>query len=177
MRRSIELFEELLSENKDSEAIRYELALTLSSTEAFGINQMLRAVRANDLSTALLANSPTIPRYQALKAHTLETLASHQQRIGRLDAAETSLVEVLRIYDSLIKDSPELSLYETRRSRVLESMADVKLRQGDSKAAIENLEQAIRRLQPRLRLPDASPVARMQLQRMKQKLSRIKENP
>ncbi len=176
VRRSIELFEQLLSDNKDSEAIRYELALTLASTEAFSFDQMLRALRANELSSALLAKSPTVPRYQALKAHALETLASHQRRVGKLDAAERNLGETMRIYNSLLADSPELSLYETQRSQALESMAEVKLRQGDADAAIEHLERAIRQLQATLRRPDSSPMARIPLLRMKQKLSRIRES-
>jgi tetratricopeptide (TPR) repeat protein len=176
LRQSIELFEKLLSENIDSEAIRYELALTLSSTEAFSVNQIVRANRANELSAALLANSPDLPRYQALQAHTSETLASHQQRAGRLDPAEKNLFHALRIYNALTVESPELRLYETQRSQTLESIADLKLRKGEPEAAIEYLERAIRRLQPRMRPPDISPVARMQMQRMRQKLARIQDN-
>lgn len=177
VRQSIELFEQLLSDNKDSEAIRYELAMTLSSTEAFGVNQIVRANRAGELSAALLASSPDLPRYQALRAHALETLATHQQRIGRLDPAEQNLFDALQIYDTLTLASPQLSLYETRRSQTLESIADLKLKQGDSAAAMKYLEQAIRRLQPRMRRFDISPVARMQLQRMNQKLARIQDKP
>jgi hypothetical protein len=73
-------------------------------------------------------------------------------------------------------ESPELSLYETRQSQTLESIADLKLRKGESEAAVEYLERAIRRLQPRMRRTDISPVARMQLQRMRQKLARIQDN-
>jgi tetratricopeptide (TPR) repeat protein len=175
VKQSIEQFEQLLSENKDSEAIRYELAMTLSSTEAFSFNQIVRAGRANELSAELLAGSPDLPRYQALRAHTLETLAAHQQRVNRLDPAEQNLLEALKIYNTLTRDSPELSLYQTRRSQTLESIADLKLRKGDSKAAIEYLERAIRQLQPRMRRNDISPVARMQMQRMRQKLARIQD--
>jgi tetratricopeptide (TPR) repeat protein len=173
LRASIEMFEKLLSENIDSEAIRYELAMTFSSSEALGFHQMLRSMRANELSTTLLSESPKQPRYQALRAHTLQTLAANQLRAGRLEAAETNLTQALRVYDALVSDSPELSLYETRRSQTLESIADVKWRRGDSEAAIDLLEQAIRRLQPQLRRPEASSVARIQLQRLRQKLSRI----
>lgn len=177
VRESIELFEQLLSDHQDSPAIRYELAMTLSSTEAFGFNQLIRANRANELSAALLKESPDLPRYQALRAHTLEALAAHQRRVGRYDPAERNLLDALRIYDNLTQASPELALYETRRSQALESMADLKLQSGDSAAAKEHLERAISRLQPKMRRFNTSPIARMQLQRMKQKLARIREKP
>lgn len=177
VRRSIELFEQLLADHEDSAAIRYELAMTLSSTEAFGFNQLVRANRANELSTALLRTSPELPRYQALRAHTLETLAAHQRRVGRYDPAEQNLFEALRIYNSLTLASPELTLYETRRSQILESIADLKSQRGDNAAAAEYLERAIRRLQPKTRRFDMSPVARMQLQRMKAKLARVRDKP
>jgi tetratricopeptide (TPR) repeat protein len=176
VRRSLELFEELLSKNNDSDAIRYEFAMTLTSTEAFSSDQMRRAVHANELSTALLMKSPYLPRYKALKAHTSATLAAHQQRVGQLDEAVDNLLQTLRIYSSLIADSPELKLYETRRLKTLESIADVKLLQGDSGGAITYLERAIRRLQPRLRRAEISPIARMQSQRMRQKLARIQND-
>lgn len=176
LRESIEMFEQLLSENRDSEAIRYELAMTFSSSPALGFHQIRRSIRANELATTLLSKSPDLPRYQALRAHTLQTLATQQMRLGRLDSAETSLVQAVRVYDALVSGSPERSLYETQRSQTLESIADVKLRQGDSDAAIDLLEQAIGRLQPQLRRPDASPVTRIQLQRLKQKLTRIRGN-
>ena len=175
VKKSIELFNQLLVENRQSEAIRYELALTLSSAEAFGFNQMMRAIRATELSSELLTSSPDLPRYQALRAHTLETLAASQQRTGRLEPAERHLHDALRIYNDLTAQSPSISLYETRRSQTLESIADLKLRQGDSAAAIEYLERAMRRLQPRTRRGDTSPVARIQLQRIRQKLARIKQ--
>jgi serine/threonine protein kinase/tetratricopeptide (TPR) repeat protein len=174
VQRSLELFDQLYSENKESDAIRYEFAMTLASTEALGFNQMLRAIQANELSTALLEQSPDLPRYRALKAHTLATLAAHQQSVGKLEQAEDNLMETLQIYSSLIAESPELRLYETRRSQTLEEIADVKLRQGDRETAISYLERAIRRLQPRLRRPEISPVVKMQLQRMHQKLNRIR---
>ena len=87
IRQSIEIFEDLLSKNRNADAIRYELARTLSSTEALGFNTMIRTMRANELSTALLKESPTLVRYQALKANTLQTLATHQAQLGNRDAA------------------------------------------------------------------------------------------
>jgi tetratricopeptide (TPR) repeat protein len=174
VRQSIGLFEKLLAENQDSQAIRYELAMTLTSSEAFSFDQMIRAIRGNELSAALLASSPDLPRYQALRAHTLQTLALQQQRIGRLDPAEQNLLDALRIYGDLTAESPELSLYQTRRSSVLESLADLKLRRGERQQAVAYLEQAIEGLQPEEPRSETSPVARMQLQRMKQKLSRIR---
>lgn len=176
IRRSIDLFEQLLKENPESEAIRYELAMTLSSTEAFSFNQMMRAVRADELSTALLAGAPDLPRYKALKAHTLQTLASHRQKVGRLGQVERHLTEAIHLYDSLIDDDADLNIYETQRARAYESMADLKLRRGDPASAIDYLQLAVDRLQPRLlRRPDISPVTRMQSQRMKQKLRRLRE--
>ncbi len=177
VRQSIELFEKLLQENQDSDAIQYELAMTLTSTEAFTFNQIVRATRANELASTLLSTAPDLPRYQSLKAHTLETLASHQQRVNRFEAAEENLFEALRIYNSLANDSPELRLYETRRAQTLESIADVKLRQGDTEAATEFLQRGIRSLQFRSRAAEFSPIARMQIQRMRQKINRINNEP
>ncbi len=176
VKESIDRFEKLLSENKTSDAVRYELAMTLISTEAPGFDQRQRAARADELSNQLLANSPALPRYMALKAQSLENLALLQSRAGESDLAVRNLIESIQIYSSLIAESPELSLYETRRSQALESVADIKISQGKTQEAIDFLERAIRRLQPSFRQPQMSPVARMQFQRMRQKLARLKES-
>ncbi|MGI9472537.1 MAG: protein kinase domain-containing protein [Rubripirellula sp.] len=176
VRRSIELFDELLLANPTLDAIRYELALTLSSSEALSFNQMLRANRANELSSELLKESPDLPRYRALRAHTLEALAAQQQRGDRMESAERNLGEALSIYNKLVLESPELVVYQRRRSQVLESMAELKIRQGEDEEAIEYLERAVRRLSPSLRRKNVSPLVRLQIQRLNQKLLRIRDD-
>ncbi|MFK8111153.1 MAG: protein kinase [Rubripirellula sp.] len=173
VRESIDLFEELLAANPESNALRYELSMTLLSTEAFGFNQRLRAVRADELSNQLLKSSPDLPRYRALKALSLEQLASHKSHRGELQLAEKHLLEAARVYTALIATSPELSLYETQRAQVLESIADIKIEQEDTQAAIVFLDRAIRLLQPRMLRTNPSPVSRIQLQRMRQKLKQL----
>ena len=176
VKKSIEIFDELLTENPNLDAIRYELALTLSSTEAFNWNQTMRAHRANELSSDLLQESPDLPRYKALRAHTLEAMAAQQFRNKRFEIAERNLREALQIYNDLIVDTPELVVYERRRSQALESMADIKIKRGEKDLGIEYIERAISRLQPRLRRKNVSPLVRMQLQRLNQKLTRLRES-
>lgn len=173
VRESIDQFEGLLKQDPNSEALQYELATTLLSSEAVGFNQKFRATRANELSDQLLANSPTLPRYKALKAQSLENLAALKSQTNQLDEAANDLFDAVKIYTSLLSVSPELSLYETRRSQALESIADIKILQGNTQEAIIFLERAIRKLQPRMRRDDVSTVARMQLQRMRKKLTRL----
>ena len=120
--------------------------MTLASTEAFSFHQMLRANRANELSSALLAKSPTFLVIRRSGRTHWKHLPRTSSGSGRHDPAEKNLFETMRIYNTLTADSPELSLYETQRSQTLESMAEVKLRQGDAEAAIEHLERAIRRV-------------------------------
>ena len=177
IRRSIALFEELLSNNKNSEAIKYELAVTLSSTEAVGINPVLRTIRAAELSEELLQDAPNQPRFLALRAHTLTALAKFQRRNRNFDKANDSFDEAAGIYDSLIDRSPELSQYVARRSQVLESKSDLLQRQGEIEAAIETLQLAIEGLQNDSERPRSSRVTSINLQRMKQKLTRLKQGP
>ncbi len=174
---SIDLFESLLEENKRSDSIRYELAKTLSSSEALGFNQMLRILRADKLSQDLFEQDPDLPRYQALRAHVLEKQALYRRRLGgKHELAEKNLVTALDLYDSLIKKSPDLMLYRTKKSQTLEAFSDLKLAAGDRQAAIGYLDQAIREVQSVTRTSDSSPIARQQLQRQRQKLNRIR-NP
>lgn len=175
IRESIEIFESLLSQNRDSNAIRYELAKTLSTTETLGFNTMMRTIRANELSAALLRESPTLVRYQALRASTLQTLSTHQSRIGNSEAAERNLNDALELYESLVQSSPELMLYRTKQAAVLESLAELKQRAGDKNAAIQLFRQALRTLQPPESRFEASPIARAQLQRIRGKLNRLLE--
>ncbi len=173
---SIDRFERLLAENRTSDALRYELAMTLISAETFGVGQRQRAVRADELSNQLLANSPALPRYMALKAQSLENLTTLQSRAGEYELAVKNLNETIQIYTSLIAGSPELILYETRRFQAIESLADIKVIQGKTLEAIDHLDRAIRSLQPSFRQPEMSPVARLQLQRMRSKLTRLIES-
>ncbi len=172
---SIDLFEKLLALNDTSEAIQYELAITLSSTEAFGFNTMLRTAQATKLSEKLLEQAPNQPRYLALRAHTLATLAKFQQRNDGPATAIASLDEAIGIYDGLAEKSPEVSLYVARRSQLLESKADIQMQQGNTQAAIATLELAIGKLQTEVKQLNASQVLRFRLQTMRQKLSRLQD--
>ena len=62
---------------------------------------------------------------------------------------------------------------KTQRAQVLESIADIKIEQEDTQAAIVFLDRAIRLLQPRMLQTNPSPVSRIQLQRMRQKLKQL----
>lgn len=187
IRQSIDLFESLNRKYADSEAIRYELAVTLSSTEAFGVNPGRRTLRAEQLSRALLADSPDQPRYMALRAHTLTVLARFQawriqagniQSTGHSNVQEAikSLDEAIQIYGALMDKSPELSLYVARSSQVMEAKADLMNRQGETNSAVAILQAAIERLQQEVNRPNPSPVAKVQLQRLQQKLERWKDS-
>ena len=82
-------------------------------------------MRANQLSKALLAESPSLPRYQALHAQALQSLASQQSRIGRLKFAEDNLLDALSLYDRLSSGSRQDSRYDSRRAHVLELLVVV----------------------------------------------------
>jgi tetratricopeptide (TPR) repeat protein len=151
------------------------LAVTLSSTEAVGINPVLRTIRAAELSQELLRNSPNQPRFLALRAQTLCGLALFQRRNRNFDQAAKSLEEAIGIYDSLTDRSPELSQYAAKRSQALELKSDLLQRQGKTEAAIETMELAIEGLQEKGGRPRASPLVRIQMQRMKQKLARMNQ--
>ena len=175
IRQSIALFEKLLNQNSQSESIQYELATTLSSTEAFGFNTRVRAMQATKLSQILLEQAPSQPRYLALRAHTLATLAKFQLRNDGPAAALASLDEAIRIYNGLAEKSPELSLYIARLSQLLESKSDIQQQQGNTAGAIATLELAIEKLQQELMLTNDSRVIRIHLLRMRQKLSRLND--
>ena len=137
---------------------------------------MMRLHRADSLSEELLQQSPTLPRYQALRAHVLELLALQLHRRGDLSAAEKDLDAALALYDALIKSAPELLLYKTKKSQTLESFSDLKLRAGDRSAAIAYLQRAIGELPSNGRTFTSSPIARSQLLRQRQKLDRIRNS-
>lgn len=172
IKKSIDLFEKLLAENDRSDSIRYELAKTLSGSEALGLNQMFRILRADKLSESLLKRSPALPRYQALRAHVLVSLAIHGGLRSGKRAAESILNEAIDLYDALIEGAPDSMLYKTKKSQALESLCDLHLRSGNREAAIDQLKRAIAELQPTGR-PFNSPVVRVQLQKQRQKLNRI----
>ena len=174
VRMSIELFEELLSENRDSAAIRYELATTLLSTETLGFNQLTRAARAEELCRSLLEISPTLPRYQALKARSLQNLARLAQKIEDWDKANAYLKEAEAIYAALRLSFSEVDAYQTQHGQVVESIADLYVAQGQTDVAIEYLDQVLRRTTPRQR-NQLSPAAAIQYQRTRAKLSKLRE--
>jgi serine/threonine protein kinase len=175
IRKSIDLFETLLEQSDSSDAIKYELAVTLSSTEAVGINPVFRTMRAAELSEELLQNSPNQPRFLALRARTLTGLALFQGRNRNFDKAAQNLEAAIEIYNSLTARSPELSQYAAKRSQTLEAKSDLLQRQGNTEAAIATLELAIEGLEGEGRGPRTSPVVRFQMQRMKQKLARMNQ--
>lgn len=176
IQKSITLFNDLLIANPTLDTIRYELALTLSSTETFNMEYMRRSFRANELSLELLQKSPDLPHYQALHAAIHTTLAMRQMRIGNFESAERIWNEVLVVYNSLIQSSPDVILYERRYSDVLESLSELKVREGDYKAAQQYLERAIKRLQLAMRRSPNSPIIRLQMRRLTQQLRRHTES-
>lgn len=173
IRRSIELFEQLLRDNPKSEDVRYELAMTLSSTEAIGWNQSRRARRADDLSRSLLESHPDQNRYLALRARALETLAKNHQSTGDVANAEASLEEAISHYQRIVDSTPELRVYATYLATTLEAMADLQLKQRDRESARRYLLRALSVLRPKSGPQANSPLSRMQLQRIRQKLERI----
>ncbi len=176
IRRSIDLFEQLLRDNPDSEGIRYELAMTLSSSEAFGPNQIRRANRARELSSVLLQRDPDQQRYQALLARSLESVARHQQRTGAIREAESNLKDAIELYDKLLETSPELRVYATLQAATLEALADLRIRQDSSSDAAKYLQMAIELLHPQAETSPGTSLTRIQLQRLRQKLDRINTN-
>ncbi|MEM6690784.1 MAG: protein kinase [Planctomycetota bacterium] len=180
IRDSINELEDLLKQNPDSQALKYELASTLLSSEAFGYQDRFRVDRAIELIEELLSDSPRLPRYGALKAQSLSRLADLERRSGQLDKAADHLFEAIRVYNALAAASPELELYESLRIQTLESIADVRIDQGNTAAAIDVLERALRQLSPRMRRPDInslSTVNRMHMGRIQRKLDRLRGNP
>ena len=169
---SIALFRELLDANPTLDAIRYELALTLCSTETFDMDYLRRSVEAHELCLQLLETSPDLPHVKALYASIRATFAERQMRIKKYKAAEDTWQEVLQIYESLIKTSPNVLLYERRHSDTLESLAELRMKQGDRESARNYLEQAIEGLQIAIKRSPNSPVIRMQLNRLMQRARR-----
>jgi eukaryotic-like serine/threonine-protein kinase len=172
IQRSIDLFRGLLNANPTLDAIRYELALTLCSTETFNMDQVRRSVEAHELCQKLLETSPDLPHVKALHASIRATLAERQMRTAKYKAAEDTWREVLQIYESLIQTSPNVLLYERRHSDTLESLAELKGKQGDHIAARNYLKQAIEGLQRAIKRSPDSPVMRLQLNRLIQRARR-----
>jgi serine/threonine protein kinase len=172
IQRSIDLFRGLLNANPTLDAIRYELALTLCSTETFNMDRIRRSVEAHELCQKLLETSPDLPHVKALHASIRATLAERQMRTAKYKAAEDTWREVLEIYESLIQTSPNVLLYERRHSDTLESLAELKGKQGDHIAARNYLQQAIEGLQRAIKRSPDSPVMRLQLNRLIQRARR-----
>ncbi len=170
MRRSIELFEQLLQENPRSDDARYELAMTLSSAEAFGWNPLRRARRANELSMLLMQHDPNQTRYRALRARSLERLAQHQKQNQSLHDAEQNLSEAIDHYEKLRTLVPELRVYRNYQAAALESMADIKMQLDDKANAKVNLERALALVRPATASQKMTPLARIQIQRLRKKL-------
>ncbi len=174
---SIDQFESLLDQDRRSKTIRYELAKTLSSSEALSFNQMFRLLRADTLSSDLLEHDPSQPRYQTLRAHVLERLAHYRGRLGgKPDVAEKNLLAALELHDQLVKTSPDSPTFRVQRAQALDALADLKIKSGQREAGLRYLEQAIRELQTASRGKHNSPIIRQNLQRLRQKQSRI-SNP
>ncbi|HBV63249.1 MAG TPA: hypothetical protein DEF45_09535 [Rhodopirellula sp.] len=169
IQRAIDLFRELLVANPTLDAIRYELALTLCSTETFNMDQVRRSVEAHELCQKLLETSPDLPHVKALYASIRATLAERQMRNAKYQAAEDTWKEVLQIYESLIQTAPNVLLYERRHSDTLESLAELERKQGNGNAARNYLEQAIEGLQLAIKRSPDSPVMRLQLNRLIQR--------
>ena len=172
IQQSITLFRELLAANPTLDAVRYELALTLCSSDTFNMNFLRRSIEANELCLKLLEKSPDLPHFQALHASIRATLAAHQMRTEKYKIAEATWQEVLGIYESLIASSPNVLLYERRHSDTLESLAELKIRQGDRDAARNYLEQAVEQLSLATKRNPNSPIIRLQLNRLMHRVHR-----
>ncbi|MEM1069743.1 MAG: hypothetical protein AAGI63_12660, partial [Planctomycetota bacterium] len=122
---------------------------------------------------ALLKDHPDQNRYLALQARSLEVLSRHQRRVGSIEQAEDNLKKAIDHYQSVIAAAPDLRVYATYQATALESMADLKLQQKQTEAARRYLMRSVNLLRSRPNAPPASPLARMQLQRVRQKLDRI----
>ncbi len=171
--KAVTSLEELLRDNPGSQAVRYELASTLVSAKILGFNQMYRAVRAHELTVALLAQNPDLPRYQALRARSLENLALLEQRTGKASTAKRYLEDAARIYGVLHDRSPEISIYALRLAGCYESLSDLAHHEHDRASEISNLQLAIELLQA----TDLSSAVGLESQRLQRKLRRINSPP
>ena len=169
---SIRLFDELLAANPDLDAVRYELALTLSSSDTSNSNFLNRSIEAHELCLQLLETSPNLPHIQALYASIRATLATQQMRTGRYKNAEETLLEVLGLYEGLIDNSPDTLLYKRRRSDTLETLAELKIKQKEPDVAKNYLKEAIEQLQTAIARNPNAQIIRIQLNRLKQRLQR-----
>ena len=176
-RHALRILEELFGQSPGSEAIRYELAKTLASSESIGADRMVHLIRAIRMCDSLLQRNPNVLRYQALQAHTLGSVADLQMVAGANDDAMKSLRDQVAIQQQLIQESPELIMYRTKVAQTLERMSDLYNKTGQPVQAAEFLQQAIDALVPAVRRPEPSNVARVQLQRLRSKLDRITHEP
>lgn len=176
---SIKIFEQLLNAKDESNAVRYELALSLVANTGLRPLQRERTIRAADLCQQLLNSAPGLPRYQVLHARTLEVSGDLKAANNDLSSAESDYWQAVRIYVSLIQQTPELRQYHVRRAQALEMIADLRLAQGKVVEAREMFERAIQRLQPSPRQGAASPVLRLLLDRLKRKAAQLdpRESP
>ncbi|GAB5403347.1 MAG: hypothetical protein Aurels2KO_15780 [Aureliella sp.] len=170
---SIQIWESLLENAPESEALRYGLASTLLAANTLGPGQFRRAARAHELTLSLRRDRPDLPRYQALRARSLENLAITELRSGKTTAAERHLQEAARAYAQLHEKSPEVSSYVIRYARCFERLADTKLRAGESEGAIADLQSAQDSLTAAIGKHRSPTALHVELRRLKKKADRI----
>lgn len=166
---SIEILKQLLMTKEGSDAIRYELALSFVANTGQPNLQPERANAAADLCQQLLTTAPDLPRYQLLRARTLEVSGDLKAADDDFRNAETDYWQAVRIYVSLTKQTPELRQYHVRRAQALETIADLKIAQGEIEGAREIYRRTIQRLQVSQRLGNNSPIIGLLVERLRRK--------
>ncbi len=170
---SIQIWEGLHRDQPKSDAIRYELASTLVRARNFGMHPITQAFRAHELTAELLRTAPDLPRYQSLRANSLQSLALAELRSGKVPAARRHLDEALETYTKLHQDSPEISAYALKRSAVLEAKADLEIRVGNPEAAAALFEDAVAQLRTAIDTNQSNAsLLRIELQRLRRKQDR-----
>jgi tetratricopeptide (TPR) repeat protein len=170
---SIQIWEGLHRDQPKSDAIRYELASTLVRARNFGMHPITQAFRAHELTAELLRTAPDLPRYQSLRANSLQSLALAELRSGKVPAARRHLDEALETYTKLHQDSPEISAYALKRSAVLEAKADLEIRVGNPEAAAALFEDAVAQLRTAIDTNQSNAsLLRIELQRLRRRQDR-----
>ncbi len=174
--KSIQTWETLLDDMPDSEALRYGLASTLLTANTLGPGQIVRAVRAHELTMSLHRDKPDLPRYQALRARSLENLATIEFRSGKTTLARRHSEEAIRAYKQLHEASPEVSNYVIRLAGCFERLADVEFRSGSSDLAITHLKSAQDSLTTAIQNERSQSALHVELHRLKKKADRIQQS-
>jgi serine/threonine protein kinase len=144
LNKSVQILESLIKANPDSIVFKYELADTLSTTVAMRPIDMQRALRSLAMCDEILATSPFVPEYLALKASTLvRTSMMMQATSGRTTRSEEALQEALKIQRELAKRYSDVAVYTISLSQTLSQLAELQASNKKLDKAIEHLSEAI----------------------------------